>query len=148
MSGPANTQFTVAVHAMTLLAAAGGDQLSSEFIAASAGSNPVYVRRVLGRLRRAGFVRSRPGVNGGWQLSRVPAELTLGDVWRVIEGDDGLLGIHQASPDCPQGQDIQRTLAAIDRRASLAVQAELDRISLAELTPDVAERLRGRLSPA
>jgi Rrf2 family protein len=148
MSGPANTQFTVAVHALTLLAHAGGDVLSSESIAGSAGANPVYVRRVLGRLREAGYVRSRPGVHGGWQLARDSGDVTLGDVWRVIEGDEGLLGVHQASPDCVQGQDIQRTLTAIDRRASLAVQAELDAITVAELTPKVAGRLRRRLSAA
>ncbi|MBJ7328562.1 MAG: Rrf2 family transcriptional regulator [Solirubrobacteraceae bacterium] len=135
MSGPTNTQFAVAVHAVTLLADAGDGVLSSEFIAGSAGANPVYVRRVLGRLREAGYVRSRPGVRGGWTLVRNAGQLTLGDIWRTIEGDEGLLGLHEASPDCPDGQDIQRTLTAIDRQVSVAVQRELDAIAVAEITP-------------
>lgn len=148
MSGPANTQFAVGVHAMTLLAYAPGDWVSSERIAVSAGANAVYVRRVLGRLRRAGYVRSVPGVHGGWQLAHDADEITLGDVWRVIQGDAGPLAVHAANPECPAGRDIQRTLAAIDRRAARAVQDELDRITVADLTPSVAARLRERLLTA
>jgi DNA-binding IscR family transcriptional regulator len=95
----------------------------------------VYVRRVLGRLREAGIVSSRPGVGGGWGLVRDPADITLGDVWRAIQADDRLLGLHQVNPRCEAGQAIQRHLAAIDRRASLAVQSELDRITVAEMLP-------------
>jgi Rrf2 family protein len=149
VTGPTNTQFTVGVHALTLLAHSPGKLLSSESIASSARANPVYVRRVLGRLREAGYVTSRPGVHGGWQLHHDPAELTLGDVWRVIAGDDpGLLGVHHANPDCVAGQDIQATLEAVERRAARAVEAELDAISVAELTPEVASQLRRRLRAA
>lgn len=147
MSGPTNTQFTVGLHALTLLAHLG--PMSSEDIAGSVGANPVYVRRVLGRLREAGYVASRPGVRGGWELRRDPAELTLGDVWRVIAGPaPALLGVHHAHPDCDAGQDIQATLEAIERRAARAVEAELDAIAIAELTPELAAQLRKRLRVA
>jgi Rrf2 family protein len=133
---------------MTLLAYAPDDRVSSERIAVSTGANAVYVRRVLGRLRNAGFVSSIPGVHGGWRLARDAAEITLGDVWRVIEGGEGLLGVHAANPDCPVGRDIQQTLGVIDRRAAMAVQATLDRITVAELTPATAAQLRQRLATA
>jgi len=149
MTGPTNTQFTVGLHALTLLATSGGGPMSSEEIAGSAGANPVYVRRVLGRLRDAGHVASRPGVRGGWQLRCDPAKLTLGDVWRVIAGSEpALLGVHHANPDCTAGQDIQATLEAIERRAARTVQAELDAIAVADLTPDLAAQLRRRLQAA
>jgi len=149
MTGPTNTQFTVAVHSLTLLAHQPDGVMSSEDIAASVGANPVYVRRVLGRLRNAGYVTSRPGVHGGWRLQRAAAELTLGDVWRVIEGGAGqLLGVHHAHPNCDVGQDIQRTLTAIDRRAARAVEAELDAIAVVDLTPELAASLRRRLRAA
>jgi Rrf2 family protein len=130
-----NTQFAVGVHMLTLLADRGPELLSSADMAASADANAVYVRRVLGRLREAGIVSSRPGVGGGWGLVREPADVTLGDVWRAIQADDRLLGLHQVNPRCEVGQAIQRHLAAIDRRASAAVQSELDRITVAEMLP-------------
>ena len=135
-----NTQFAVGVHMLTLLADRGPELLSSAEMAASADANPVYVRRVLGRLRETGIVSSRPGVGGGWGLMRDPADITLGDIWRAIQADDRLLGLHQVNPRCEVGQAIQRHLAAIDRRASAAVQSELDRITVAEMLPARAIR--------
>jgi Rrf2 family protein len=137
MSGPANTQFAVGAHMLTLLSASGGGPLSSDEMATSANANPVYVRRVLGRLRVAGLVTSRPGVHGGWQLARDPGGITLGDVWRAIHAGEPLLGLHAANPSCPIGREVQRTLGDVDRRAGRAVEAELDGINLLELLPGV-----------
>ena len=135
MSQSTNTRFAVGVHMLTLLADRGPEPLNSESMAASAAANPVYVRRVLGRLREAGIVSSRPGVGGGWVLLRDPAGITLGDVWRAIQADHRLLGLHQVNPRCAVGQAIQHNLGAVDRRVSAAVQSELDRITVAEMLP-------------
>ena len=78
-------------------------------MASSVGSNPVHIRRVLGRLRAAGLVASRPGPHGGWLLLRSPEETTLADVWRVVNGDDPVLGVHEADPNCPIGRPSNRT---------------------------------------
>jgi Rrf2 family protein len=133
MPGPTNTQFALAVHVLTLLAHDPGDRHSSEFLAASAGSSPVHVRRVLGRLRRAGVVRSRPGPHGGWAVARDTAEITLADVWHAVHGSDPVLGLHSASPDCAAGQAIQGALVELDRRAAAALVAELEHTTVDEL---------------
>jgi Rrf2 family protein len=133
VSGPANTQFTLAVHVLTLLAALPRQSRTSEVLAGSAGASPVHVRRVLGRLREAGLVASRPGVRGGWQLRRPPAEISLAEVWRVVRADGALLALHDANPACTVGQRIQSSLAEIDRRAASAVEAELAGTTLADL---------------
>ena len=57
MSRPANTQFAVAVHVLTMLAGLPRELQTSEVMAASVGSNPVHIRRVLARLRKAGSSR-------------------------------------------------------------------------------------------
>ena len=64
MSRPTNTQFALAVHVLTMLAALPRELRNSEEMAGSAGSNPVHIRRVLGRLRAAGLVASRSGRTG------------------------------------------------------------------------------------
>jgi DNA-binding IscR family transcriptional regulator len=63
-----NCRFTVAIHVLCLLAAQHPQPLTSEFIAGSVNTNPVVIRRLLGSLRRAGLVKSQPGVSGGWEL--------------------------------------------------------------------------------
>jgi DNA-binding IscR family transcriptional regulator len=106
---------------------------SSEVLAASAGSNPVHVRRVLGRLRRAGLVRSRPGPHGGWLVDGATCDTTLAEVWDAVHGDDAVLGLHSANPNCEVGQRIQGALVALDRRAARALTAELATTTLGEL---------------
>jgi Rrf2 family protein len=133
MGGPTNTQFALAVHMLTLLAGSAPALLSSEDMAGSAGSNAVHVRRVLGGLREAGLVSSRPGVGGGWQLTGDPEATTLADVWRVVHGGDPILGLHGAHPDCTVGQSIQRLLRDVDRRAQRAVAEELATTTIAQL---------------
>jgi Rrf2 family protein len=133
MSRPTNTRFALAVHVLTMLAALPSELQNSEAMADSAGSNPVHVRRVLGRLRDAGMVASRPGPHGGWRLLGSPAQTTLADVWRAMNGDDPVLGLHDANPDCEVGQRIQRNLETIDRRTLAAIEAELETTTLDEL---------------
>jgi Rrf2 family protein len=133
LSGPANTQFTLGVHVLTLLAALPEQARTSEALAGSAGASPVHVRRVLGRLRDAGLVASRPGVRGGWHLRRAPTDVSLADVWRVMRGDGAVLALHEANPACTVGQRIQSSLADIDQRAAAAVEAELSGTTLADL---------------
>jgi Rrf2 family protein len=45
-----------------------------------------YLEQLVGKLRKAGLVTSHQGVHGGYELSRPPAEITVGDVLRVLEG--------------------------------------------------------------
>jgi Rrf2 family protein len=134
MARPTNTQFSIGVHMLTLLSATPDQVQSSEVLASSAGANPVHVRRVLGRLRAAGLVSSRPGVGGGWQPLADPEKTTLADVWRAVQGDDPVLGLHEASPNCEVGQAIQGELAGIDREVATALERELERTTVADLT--------------
>ncbi len=65
-----NSRLSVAVHILALLALNKGQPLTSDYIARSVNTNPVVIRRLLGRLRRIGLVRSQGGIGGGWDLVR------------------------------------------------------------------------------
>lgn len=58
---------------------------TSADIADHAGTNPVVVRRVLGRLRDAGLLTSEKGHAGGWRLARAPERITLADVYLALD---------------------------------------------------------------
>jgi Rrf2 family protein len=45
-----------------------------------------FLEAILGDLRRAGVVVSRRGPSGGYTLSRPAAEISLGDVFRAVDG--------------------------------------------------------------
>lgn len=45
-----------------------------------------YLEQLIGELRRAGLVEGVRGLHGGYRLTRPPGEITVGDVYRILEG--------------------------------------------------------------
>src|SRR5262249_53336232 len=64
----------------------GGSKLTTESLSASENVSGDYVNQILLRLKRAGLVESHRGSGGGYCLSRPPAQITLGQVVRAVEG--------------------------------------------------------------
>ncbi len=76
-----------AVRAVVELAAAESDKpVKAERIATAQGIPLNFLENILGELRHAGIVRSHRGAEGGFRLARPPAELTVADVIRAVEG--------------------------------------------------------------
>ncbi|MCL6429511.1 MAG: Rrf2 family transcriptional regulator [Anaerolineae bacterium] len=55
-------------------------------VAEAQGIPLATLEQVIAPLRRAGLVISTRGATGGYTLARPPAEMTVGDVLRVLEG--------------------------------------------------------------
>ncbi|WP_375475696.1 Rrf2 family transcriptional regulator [uncultured Jatrophihabitans sp.] len=143
MPAPTNTQFAVAVHVLVYLADADpGTLVNSDELSRSANANPVYVRRVLGPLREAGIVRSRPGVGGGWELARAAGSVALDEVWSVVNGDDPVLGLHGPNPSCPIGRGVQRALTDLDRQAERALRDVLGQRTVGDVLAATSVRPR------
>lgn len=134
-----NTQFAVAVHVLTYLAGEPKNRsVSSMELSKSTNVDAVYVRRVLGPLRNAGLVRSRPGLHGGWELVADARAVTLAQVWRLLQGSDPVLGLHGPDPACAVGRNVQESLTDLDQAVANAIAVELERFSVQDvLTHDV-----------
>jgi len=93
-----------ATRLMTTLARAHGQApLPAERLAESDNVPSDYVSQILVKLRRAGLVVSQRGSAGGYALSRPPAEITLGQVVRAVDGDvfEDVCGKYEAgAKDC------------------------------------------------
>jgi Rrf2 family transcriptional regulator, cysteine metabolism repressor len=46
-----------------------------------------YLEQLVGELRRGGLVEGTRGVHGGYRLSRAPESVTVGEVYRILEGE-------------------------------------------------------------
>jgi Rrf2 family protein len=129
-----STHFTVALHILTLLASQPGEPLTSEYIAGSVNTNPVVVRRLLGTLRKARIVSSRPGNGGGWELACNPGQLTLRDVRRAVEeGSPFSMHTQPPNPLCPVGKRIQGILGPIFCTAERALEDSLAHTTILSL---------------
>ena len=60
--------------------------MKGEQLARSQSIPQNFLENILTELRRAGIVRTRRGADGGYQLARPAAEITVADVLRAVEG--------------------------------------------------------------
>jgi Rrf2 family protein len=132
-----NQQFAVSIHILTLLSALPDQPLTSKQIAKSVNTNPVVIRRVMGQLRKQGLVESRPGVSGGWKLSRAAGEIRLCSVYDATNRDS-LLGMHpHPNTDCPIGAHIQPALEKVFGQAEKAMRDSLSEFTVAAVLSEV-----------
>ena len=92
------SEFAVAVHAMVFLNHKGGT-LCSETLAENVCTNPARVRKVMGRLRRAGLVDTKEGAEGGYRFRGDPEAVSLADIARAVEQRIVCAGWHSGDAD-------------------------------------------------
>ncbi|HVA75099.1 MAG TPA: Rrf2 family transcriptional regulator [Acidimicrobiales bacterium] len=75
-----------AVRALAVLAAAGGNSMTVAELASAQGIPAGFLQGILQRLRQRGILSSHRGTDGGYRLARPPAEITVADVLRAVDG--------------------------------------------------------------
>ncbi|MFD7285465.1 Rrf2 family transcriptional regulator [Streptomyces sp. NPDC059863] len=129
-----SSRTAVAIHALAMLAHRRGGSLTSAEIADSLESNPVLVRRVLGRLREAQLVWATEGRGGGWSLARDPRDITLHDAFAAVEeGQIFSRHTHPPSGACEVGRNIGDLLDVEFRDAERALEERLGTTTIAGL---------------
>ena len=71
---------------VTLASEYGKPPMPAERLAETDNVPADYVSQILVKLRRGGLVTSHRGSSGGYSLSRSPAEITLAQVVRAVDG--------------------------------------------------------------
>jgi len=92
-----------------------------------------FLESILLQLKRAGFVTSRRGNEGGYALARPPEAITLGDLIRVLDGPLAPLGSGDELRARVRGKTRQRGFYAVLLEVHEAVSAILDRTNLADV---------------
>ena len=63
-----------------------GTPIRLKDVAKRQGISEKYLEQIISILNKAGFVRSVRGLQGGYSLSRTPADYTVGMILRLTEG--------------------------------------------------------------
>jgi Rrf2 family protein len=130
-----------AVRALLALAAHHPDQVRGEALAAEQELPRKFLEAILGDLRRAGIVRSQRGAVGGFALARDPAEVTIGQVLRAMDGP--LADVRGLRPHETAYAGVAEHLPVVWVAAREALREVLDGVSLADvLSGDLPEHLR------
>lgn len=123
-----------ALRALVSLARAGrGESRMIGEIAQEQAIPKKFLEQILLELKRAGFVSSRRGRMGGYELVKAPEEIMYGDVLRLIDGPIAPLPClskiaYKKCEDCRDETSCE--IRHVFERVTLATRAVLDRTSL------------------
>ena len=135
----ANTRMATAVQILCVIAYKGAAGTNSEVVARSLHTNPVVVRRLLKSMQGHGLVDIRPGKDGGVQLARSPADITLDQIYDAVEIEPEVFALRpQGNPKCPVDQRMKGLLAPIFEATDNAVTTTLRQTTLASLVSAIA----------
>lgn len=102
-----------------------------------------YLEQILNALRHKGLVTSTRGARGGYQLSRRPNAISIGEIVRAVEGDmDPIL----CSVPEMRSQECRTTTGCVSRRLCYDLETTLLRVLDGTTLEDMrleALRLRG-----
>ena len=128
------SRFTIATHMLIIIALKGKkSKVTSDFLAASVGVNPVIIRKTLSQLKKAELISVARGTGGT-------------DVYQAVEclGKTGqLFSFHDnPNPNCPVGAHIHEVLDQKLERIQRAMEAELGQTSLEQVVADAESQMK------
>ncbi len=127
-----STRSRYGIRALTALAAhEPAEGRCAREIAGEEDLSKKYLESILAQLRTAGFVRSVRGAHGGYVLARDPAELTVAEVIRVLEGSLAFVECVDEPAYCSRSEDCITRYIWVE--AERALSASFKNISIASL---------------
>ncbi len=90
-----------------------------------------FLLNILGELRLARLVASRRGADGGYWLARAPAEVSVADVVRAVEGP--LADVHGVPPELLEYRPPAEALREVWLASRSALRRILEHVSVADV---------------
>jgi Rrf2 family protein len=120
-----------ACRALCALAASAGDAVTAEALAEVQNLPVRFLRSILNELRRDGLVVSQRGNEGGYRLARPASEITLGEIFRRLEGP--LAEVRNERPQHASYTGAAEHLQEVWVAVRAALREVLDQVSLADV---------------
>ncbi|WMN60683.1 Rrf2 family transcriptional regulator [Pseudoalteromonas xiamenensis] len=116
-----------------------GRAVTSEEMGKMLNTNPVVVRRTMALLKKAGYITSVKGHNGGWSLIGELSEITLLDIHRALgEPTIFTIGLSDEHTECLIEKAINESLSGVMAEAQSLMLSRFGEITLdliANITP-------------
>lgn len=138
------SRFTIGVHILAALEYFKNDyNVTSAFLAASVGANPVIVRSVMGKLKEAGIIEISQGKTG-ISLAKRLDDVSFYDVYKALGcvEENELFHFHEnPNTNCPVGKNIH---FAMDKRLSTVqttMENEMKKITIGDVYSDIKKEI-------
>ena len=126
-----------------LAAAAGEGPVKGDAIAQAQGIPLKFLENILLDLKHAGLVQSQRGAEGGYWLARAPAEITVAEVIRAVEGP--IANVRGERPEQVEYAGTAEALRTVWIAVRANLRAVLETVTLADLAagrlPDEVSRI-------
>ena len=123
-----------AVRAMLILAeasATASGPVSVESLALRQSLPRKFLETIAADLKNAGLLRSTRGARGGYALTREPRDISLGDVFRAVDGP--LAEVRGLRPHETQYEGVAEHLPTVWVAVRASLRSVLDETSLADV---------------
>ena len=127
----AKADYAVRAAAELAAAAPGGRPVKGEQLASAQGIPQKFLENILSDLRTTGLVLSRRGADGGYSLTRAPAEISVAEVLRAVEGP--LAAVQGTRPEGLHYRGAATRLPEVWVALRANLRAVLERVTLADL---------------
>ena len=141
-----DTKFSAAIHILVLISEA-DTPMSSEQIAESVGTNPSYIRRLIGGLKDHGLIESHQG-RSGFYLAKAAGEITLLMIYKAVNGTENFKAfeLHKNPNDkCIVGRHIKPVMSGIFGEIEKETERLMSEITLADCISKLREDAKGEL---
>ncbi len=129
---------SLAIHAAGILAGAAGGQSSAEAMADALGVSKSHLVKVLQRLTKTGLIRSSRGPGGGYSLTRPPQEVSIREVYEMVEGPIDADTCAMQVPTCGRTSCV---LGDLFRRIGREVSEQLEKMTVADFSTSVGQSI-------
>lgn len=134
-------EFIVATHALVFLNHK-RCSLSSEAIANNVCTNPARVRKVLAKLKKAGLIQAKAGVDGGYSFEADPAAVTLEDVFAAVGVSFVKIHWRSGDPDmeCQVASGMAGVMDGVFAQVDACCKATLRKTTIADIDGQLFEK--------
>ena len=130
----------MAIHMFACIDTFSDQKMTSDFMAASIGTNPVIIRKLLQQLKAAGLIEVFRGT-GGVTITRPLNEITFLDIYKAVEcaPDEQLFHFHEnPNQQCPVGKNIHNVLDDRLHQVQKTMEDKLAAMTLADVKKEVS----------
>ena len=103
------------------------------------GISENYLERIIALLKKAGYVTSSRGAQGGYRLSRAPLDISVGEILRALEGDLNPVDCTLTNDDKECSQKNLCVTKFVWKRISDSINEAVDGISLQDMVDEQLE---------
>ncbi|MFX3619353.1 MAG: Rrf2 family transcriptional regulator [Sporolactobacillus sp.] len=106
-----NSEFTIAVHCLVIMAEAPNRLWNSESLSQKVHTHPARVRKIMSTLRKSCLVTTKEGIGGGYRLDCDPSRCSLAMVYQATSCE--ALKLNWCSGDCEEregGEEVQQLM--------------------------------------